>query len=421
MIDIKLLRKNTDFFRQAFKKRNVKDVAITEIIEHDKQYRENLQKIEELKNQKNSFNKNISKFTKEEKVEKIQQLTDLTAQEAKLEEEIKNIKSALQKLTLDLPNLPAEDVNVGKDESENKVIKKIGNLPKFSFKPKSYLEIAENLDIIDTKRAAKVSGPRFGYLKKEGALLWNALIQYTLEILLKENFIPFYSPSLVKEEVMHNSGYNSYTEGQEAYFISKDKLYLVGTGEHALLPYHSDEILKSSELPLRYTTFSSCFRREAGSYGKDTKGILRVHQFDKQEMVVISAPQNSWEIFEELLGIQKTIIEGLGLPYQLLMVCTGDLPKPSAKVIDLECWMPSENKYRETHSASNCTDFQARRNNIKYRDKENILYFPHILNATAITPRTLLSIIENCQQEDSSVKVPEKLHKFCNFTEIRKK
>lgn len=220
---------------------------------------------------------------------------------------------------------------------------------------------------------------------------------------------------------MENSGYDSYTHGHEAYYIDKDGLFLVGTGEHALLPYHSKEVLEEKELPLKYTTYSTCFRREAGSYGKDTKGILRVHQFDKQEMVVITTPEKSWEAFQQLVSIQESLIAGLKLPYHLLGVCTGDLPKPSAKVIDLECWIPSENTYRETHSASNCTDYQARLNKIRYADSRGKTATVHILNATGITPRTLIAILENYQKADGSIAIPKVLHPYMNGIKVIKK
>ena len=318
-----------------------------------------------------------------------------------------------------LPNLPQPEVPLGKDESENKVIKTVGQPTKFDFPAKDYLELSRIHDLLDTERAAKVSGSRFGYIKREAALLWSALVQYAWSVILKEGFTPFYSPVLVKKEVMENSGYDAYVEGQEAYFLEKDQLYLIGTGEHALLPYHANEILQEKELPLCYSTYSTCFRREAGSYGKDTKGIFRVHQFDKLEMVVITAPEKSKAEFERLVKIQEKIVQGLGLPYQLLEVCTGDLPKPSAKVVDLECWLPSENRYRETHSASNCTDYQARRNNIRFKDGQGKTNFVHILNATGVTPRLLIMILENYQTKQGFIEVPKVLRKYLDFKVIK--
>ncbi|MBU0964370.1 serine--tRNA ligase [Patescibacteria group bacterium] len=420
MLDIKLIRKETAAVKKKLQKRKVKAHVIDEIIALDEQYRNNIQAQEEIKEEKNNFNKSINKLSNDEKTEKIQAMSNLAKKEDELSEEKSTIYETLNKLLMELPNIPDDDVITGQDENDNKVIKSIGEKTKFNFKNKNYLDLSIQHDIIDIERAAKISGSRFSFLKKQGALLWSALVQYTQNIILKEKFVPFYSPSLVRKKVMENSGYDSYIDGQEAYFIEKDKLYLIGTGEHALLPYHSDEILKHDDLPLCYTTYSSCYRREAGSYGKDTKGILRVHQFEKQEMLILTDPEQSGQNFEKLISIQEKIVQGLELPYQLLQVCTGDLPKPSAKVIDLECWIPSENKYRETHSASNCTDYQARRNNIRFKDKSGSNQYVHILNATGITPRILIAIIENYQQADGSIKIPKILDKYCSFKEIKK-
>ncbi|MCH7492011.1 serine--tRNA ligase [Patescibacteria group bacterium] len=412
MLDIKYIIKNKDEITAALKKRNIQASTITEIITLDEKRRASIQNLEMIKAEKNNFNKSIGKLSSEEKSNKIQEMTGLTKQEQKLEETLDINNEALLTLLKGLPNIPDKSVPMGRDDKENVVEKTVGEPTKFNFSPQDYITLAKNHDLIDTERAAKVSGTRFGYLKNEGALLWSALVQYSLDILLQEKFIPFYSPALIKEEVMINSGYDSYTNDHEAYFIEKDKLYLVGTGEHALLPYHSQETLKEDSLPLYYTTYSTCFRREAGSYGKDTKGILRVHQFDKQEMMIITKPENSWKEFDHLIEIQEKIIQGLKLPYQLVTVCTGDLPRPSAKVVDLECWIPSEQKYRETHSASNCTDYQARSNKIKFKNKTGQTEFVHILNATAITPRTLIAILENYQQPDGSIKIPKVLHPY---------
>ena len=392
---------------------NIKDNDINFFIKLDQERRELIQKLEALKAEKNKISK--SKPTKE-------QLVELRALNQKIEKEEQILKAKEKGFNAflgKLPNLPQPEVPLGKDESENKVIKTVGQPTKFDFPAKDYLELSRIHDLLDTERAAKVSGSRFGYIKREAALLWSALVQYAWSVILKEGFTPFYSPVLVKKEVMENSGYDAYVEGQEAYFLEKDQLYLIGTGEHALLPYHANEILQEKELPLCYSTYSTCFRREAGSYGKDTKGIFRVHQFDKLEMVVITAPEKSKAEFERLVKIQEKIVQGLGLPYQLLEVCTGDLPKPSAKVVDLECWLPSENRYRETHSASNCTDYQARRNNIRFKDGQGKTNFVHILNATGVTPRLLIMILENYQTKQGFIEVPKVLRKYLDFKVIK--
>lgn len=419
MLDIKYLREHEEEVIKKLSKRQVPKKFITDLLDLDNKKRLLIKQVEEIKAKKNKFNQEISKLNKDEKRKKITVMSELSKKETDINKQLTATKDKYIKLLNILPNLPSDDVKAGQNEEDNTVIKKIGQIPKFNFKPKDYMALAKAHDLIDTTRAAKISGSRFGYLKKEGALMWSALVQYSLDIILKEKFIPFYSPVLVKEKIMEDSGYDSYIDGQEAYYIEKDKLFLVGTGEHALLPYHSNEILLEKNLPLYYTTYSTCFRREAGSYGKDTKGILRVHQFDKQEMLIITTPENSWKEFDHLLNIQEKIIQGLELPYQFLSVCTGDLPKPSAKVVDLECWLPSENKYRETHSASNCTDYQARRNNIRYRQANGKNYMVHILNATAITARVLIAILENEQQQDGSIKIPQVLQPYCHIKEIK--
>jgi len=409
MLDIKHLIKNPDTVQKQLALRNFDKKTIRKVFDLDVTRRNLLQKVEILKATKNTFSKSIGTLDKIKRETGLKEMKKLDVQEDDLNAQLLKIKNDLTQLMMTIPNIPHEKVPQGKDETENVVIKTVGKKTDFAFQLKDYMALASLHDLIDTERAAKVSGSRFGYLKKEGALLWNALVQYCLAVILKEGFVPFYSPSLVKEEVMNNSGYDTYTDGQDAYYIEKDKLFLVGTGEHALLPYHSNEVLDEKKLPLRYTTYSSCYRREAGSYGKDTKGILRVHQFEKQEMLIITTPEKSWKAFDSLIKIQEKIVTALGLPYQLLEVCTGDLPKPSARVIDLECWIPSEKKYRETHSASNCTDYQARRNKIRYKTKEGKNEMVHILNATVVTPRLLIVLLENYQQQDGSITIPNVL------------
>ncbi len=406
MLDIKLIRENPDQVKKACQQRGAK-VEVDKILELDEKRRKLQKEIDELRAEQNKV-KDSSQISQMKQVkEKIK----------KLEIEAKSVEHNLENLILQLPNLPLADVPEGKTENDNKVIKEVGEKTKFDFEPADYLTLAEKLDLIDVERAAKVSGSRFGYLKNAAALLEFAIMQYALDVLLKENFIFMVPPVMIKPEMMEATGYSSYTEGQEAYYLEKDKMFLAGTGEHAIITYHADEILKQA-LPLRYAAFSTCFRREAGSYGKDTKGILRVHQFDKLEMVSFAKAEQSKEEFEFLLSMQEKLVSGLNLPYHLLAVCTGDLPKPSAKVIDLECWIPSENKYRETHSVSNCTDFQARRLNIRYKENGQN-QFVHTLNGTAFAmPRIIIAILENYQTKNGTIKVPEILEKYFKTKEI---
>lgn len=411
MLDIRDISKSTKAVSDKLLLRNVGEEDLHKIVRLYETAIQLKREIEEINAKKNVFSKSIASLSQSEKESKLRELGALTRKEKVVLHTLQVAEEDLNMRMRLLPNIPSDKTPLGKSDKDNVVIKTVGDPPAYTFPVRDYMDLATQHDLIDTERAAKVSGSRFGYIKGNGAILWNALVQYVLEKVTTAGFIPFYSPVLVREEIMRDSGYDSYLEGQEAYHLKDDGLYLVGTGEHALLPYHRNEILDESALPKKYTTYSSCFRREAGTYGKDTKGILRVHQFDKQEMVVFAHPNTSWEIFDELVALQEDIIAGLQIPYHLLEVSTGDLPRPSARVIDLECWIPSEQKYRETHSASNCTDYQARDNAIRYKGSAGT-EFVHVLNATAITPRTLIAIIENNQQEDGSIQIPSVLHPY---------
>jgi seryl-tRNA synthetase len=282
------------------------------------------------------------------------------------------------------------------------------------------MELGKSLELIDAERASKVSGSRFGYLKNELPLLEFAIINLVMATAKKEGFIPVIPPVMLKDEMARGTGYFEATDEKEAYYLPEDKMYLVGTSEQSLVCMHADEILNEKDLPLRYVGFSTCFRREAGSYGKDTKGILRVHQFDKLEMVIFSKPEDSQKEHKLLLSIEEKLMKALALPYQVINICTGDLGRPVAAKYDIETWLPSEKRYRETHSSSNCTDFQARRLNIRYRDKAGKVGFVHTLNGTAFAiGRILIMIMENYQQKDGSIKVPKALQKYCGFKVIK--
>jgi len=349
--------------------------------------------------------------------EQIEKAKNLKEEIKSLEPELEKIEKEFNELFLRIPNLPLDDVPIGKDESENKVIREIGKKPKFNFEPKDYLELAEKLDIIDVKRAAKVSGTRFGYLKGGAVYLEFALIQLAFNELVKQGFCPVIPPVMIKTEMMKGMGYME-RGGEEIYQLPKDDLVLVGTAEQSIGPMHADEVFDEKDLPKRYVAFSPCFRREAGSYGRDTKGILRVHQFDKVEMFIFCKPGDSVKEHKLLLSIEEKLMQLLKIPYRVLNICTGDLGDPAAVKYDIEAWMPGQNEYRETHSTSNCTDFQARRLNIRYKAKDNKLNFVHTLNGTAFSQRPILAIIENYQQKDGSIKIPKALQKYTKMKEI---
>ena len=410
MLDIKFIRQNPDLVKKGAEKKGVR-VDIARLLALDADRRQRLLTIEGLRARQNKLGKN-----------EIEEAQIIKTEIKKLEPGLENIEKELSSLMLQIPNLPFEDVPEGKEEKDNVVLRKVGKIPKFNFNPKDYLEIAENLDLIDLKRAAKISGTRFGFIKREAALLEFALINFAFDVLLKEGFIPILPPVMIKKEMALGMGYLDQTGEEEAYFLPKDNLYLVGTSEQSIGTMHAEEIFEEKDLPKRYVGFSSCFRREAGSYGKDTKGILRVHQFDKAEMFSFVKPEDSKKEHQFLLKMEEKLMKALKLPYQTAQICAGDLGLPAASKYDIETWLPSENRYRETHSTSNCTDFQARRLNIRYRDKENKLNFVHTLNGTVFAiGRMLIMIIENYQQKDGSVKIPDVLQKYVGFKQIKRK
>ena len=320
---------------------------------------------------------------------------------------------------------------MGKDENDNEVVRNWGEKTKFDFKAKEHLELGEALGMIDTKRAAKVSGARFAYLTGDAVLLELALVNLAMETLIKEGFTPIVPPVLMKVPVFHDLGYSEHLGNENYYYVAGDPdkknqgeeeegYYLVGTAEHSIVPFYKDEVLSAFDLPKRFVGFSSAFRREAGSYGKDTKGILRVHQFDKVEMVSFARASESDKEHEFLLGLEEKLFQALKIPYQVVKMCTGDLGAPAARKYDLEAWLPGQGKYREVTSTSTCTDFQARRLNIKYREGDKLKY-AHTLNGTALAiGRTIIAIMENYQASDGSVEVPEVLKKYLNKDVISK-
>ena len=404
MIDIKLIRENPKKVKEGVKKKGVK-IDIGQILKLDEERRELIQEVEGLKAEKNKLGAKDKNKAKQ-----------IKGKIRKLEPKLEKIEKEFNDLMLQVPNLPLDDVPIGKDEGGNKVIRKWGAAKKGGI---DYLKIAEKLDIIDVKRAAKVSGTRFGYLKGKAALLEFALIQLAFDTLTKERFIPIVPPAMIKEDMMEGTGHLTEADKNEKYFIEKDKLYLVGSSEQTLIAMHANEIFNEKDLPKRYVGFSSCFRREAGSYGKDTKGIFRVHQFDKMEMFSFCKPEESVKEHKFLLSMQEKLMKILKIPYQVAQICTGDLAFPAAAAYDVEAWMPSENQYRETHTTFNDTDFQTRRLNIRYRLKKGI-EFTHALNGTAFAiGRTIIAIIENYQQKDGSIKIPQALQKYTDFKEIK--
>ncbi len=418
MLDIKFIRENPQKVSDGCAKKQVK-IDIGELLRADKKRLQILNVLEDLRAKKNKASKDIaSAKMQKEKQEIILEMQKLDKNSDRIQKKFKELNQKFDDLMLKIPNLPFDDVPTGKDENDNVVLRKNGKIPKFDFKLKDHLEIGETLDIIDVKRASKISGSRFSFLKKEGALLELAMMNLAIDFLSKKGFSLIIPPVMLKKEIAKGTGYFESADEDEAYFIPKDDMYLVGTSEQSILTMHSDETFDEKELPKRYIGFSTCFRREAGSYGKDTKGILRVHQFNKLEMFSFCKPENSVKENKLFLKLEEELMQKLKLPYQVVNICTGDLGFPVAVKYDIETWMPSQEKYRETHSTSNCTDFQAKRLNIRYKDKSGKLNFVHTVNGTAFSGRPLIAILENYQQKDGSVLIPKVLQKYVGKKKI---
>jgi seryl-tRNA synthetase len=410
MLDINFIRQNPKLVEEGIKAKGM-EVDVGKLLEVDDRRRKLLAEVENLRAQRN-------KAAHDKDIEEGKELKEKIK---KVEDELEKVNENFFDLILKVPNLPDDDAPKGKSEEENKVIKKWGNHPKFDFNPRDHLELGESLDIIDVLRSVKISSSRFGSLKNTGALLEFALAGFALEELVEEGFIPIVPPVLVNQKSMEGTGYLSYSGDLEVYHLEKDNLYLVGTAEQSIGPMHQDEIFQEKELPKRYTAFSSCFRREAGSYGKDTRGIFRVHQFDKVEMFSFCLPKDSQKEHKFFLELEEKLVQKLKLPYRVLDIYTADLGFVAARKFDIECFLPSQGRFRETHSTSNARDFQSRRLNIKYKDSKKT-EFVHTVNGTAFAiGRMVIAILENYQQKDGTVKIPDVLQKYIGIERISPK
>jgi len=428
MIDLKKLRENRAEYEAGFKKKHA-TVDVDKLLELDEKHRGLIQETEAMRAKKNEVSKVIPTLAAEERGAKVKEMKELGAKLEKAEDELNKISVQLKELLIAIPNPAHPSVPEGEDDRENKPIKTVGKIPEFDFEPKDHIALGESLDIIDAETGAKVSGARFYYLKNEAVLLEFALVQWLLHKYTGKGFTPVTVPMLVKEEMMFATGFFP-ADRSEIYHVNPktaenpdgDDLYLVGTSEVPLAGLHMFKPVPAEQLPKRYIGFSSCFRREAGSYGKDTKGILRVHQFDKMEMFSFCHPDNSWDEHDYLRSIEEEILSDLELPYQVVSICGGDLGAPAAKKYDCEVWIPTQGRYRELTSCSNCTDFQARRGGIRYKDDKGT-HLLHTLNGTAMaSTRTLIAILENYQQKDGSVRVPKVLQSYMQgMTEIKPK
>ena len=416
MLSIDFIRANSEKVKQAAKNKN-REVDIEKILSLDEEKRSLIQEAQVLREERNKLAK--EKFTEQTKARGIEIKGLLKTTEDTLE----TVDAELFKLMSHVPNVPADDVPVGKDESDNVEIKKHGELPKFDFTPKTHLELGLDLDLFDAERGSKVSGYRGYFLKNEGAMLHMAVMMYVLQKLVKKGYTPLIAPSLVKGFTLFGTAQFPWGE-PEVYKTNDDDSYLAGTAEVAVTSYFANEILKEEDLPKKFVAFSPCFRKEVGSYGKDTKGLYRVHEFWKIEQVIIGKNDmaEAIELHEELQKNSEEILQELGLPYRVLLMCTGDMGEPQVKKYDTETWMPSREAYGETMSNSIMGDFQCRRLNIRYKNKEGETKFTYSLNNTALaSPRILIALLENYQQKDGSVKVPEVLQPFVGTDVIKKK
>jgi seryl-tRNA synthetase len=423
MLDIQFIRTNPELVKKAAENKQLNPDVVDRVLALDEQRRELIVKVEEIRQQ---INANVAEIKqnadKRPTPEQIQKGRELKEQLQDIEPELKQVEENFIDLMLQVPNLPATDVPVGANEDGNQVVRQEGTPPTFDFEPKPHQELMENLDLVDTKRATAIAGFRGYFLKNEGALLEQALLQYALQLMVKHGFTPMTVPVLVNDQAMTGTGY--FPWGHDDHYRTQDGQILAGTSEVALTSYHMDEILNEKDLPIKMVGISPCFRREIGSYGKDTQGIIRVHQFNKVEQVVytIADEEETRDWHQKMLGYSEELLTDLGLSYQVLLMCTGDMGAGQRKKYDLETWFPSQAKYRETHSASYFNDFQARRLNIRYRAKDGTLKYVYTLNNTvAASPRLLAAIIENYQQKDGSIRVPKVLQSFLGIDLISKK
>lgn len=418
MLDIKLIREDPEFVRNNLMKRgNSENVRmLDELIALDQKWRRLLTKLNELRHERRLVTMEIAALKKKgrDASEEVAKAKTIDSEITNLEKQTNQNAEKTRNHLMRLPNLLHESVPTGKDENDNVEIRTWGKIPKFNFPVKGHIDLGLSLDIMDIERAGKIAGSRFFYLKRDGVLLDMALMNFALEEMIEKGYLPIEPPFLMRREAYE--GVTALSDFEDVlYKIENEDLYLIATSEHPIAAMFMNEVLKAEDLPLKLAGVSACFRKEAGAHGKDTRGIFRTHQFNKIEQFVFCQPEDSWKINEELIRNAEELVQKLRLPYRVVNVCTGDIGTVAAKKYDIEAWMPAQKAYREMISCSNCTDYQARRLNIKYREKEGEppKGFVHTLNSTAIaTGRAIVAILENYQQEDGSVVIPEVLRKY---------
>lgn len=412
MLDIKFIRENPDLIKEAARKKHI-DFNVDELVSVDQKRLEKLSLVESLRAEQNLVSDKIPSASPEDRADLIAKMTLLKEDLKKNEEDLKETMTQWQLMMLAVPNVPDISVPEGDSDADNLEIRQEGEQPNFAFTPKSHIELAEMHDLADFERGTKVSGFRGYFLKNEGALLSFALWQFAVDELRAKGYMPMMVPSLVSKKTLMGTGY--LPGGEDDLYRTQDDDYFAGTAEVATMSYYSDEILDIKDLPKKIVAWSPCFRREAGSHSKDTKGLYRVHEFMKVEQVVLCEAnhEQSVQYHEEVNANIETMAQKLGIPYRVVLNCGGDLGQGQVKKYDVELWVPSQNMYREISSASYFHDFQTRRLNIRYKDAEGKLRFTHSLNSTmAPTPRFLIALLENYQQADGTIKIPEVLQKY---------
>lgn len=420
MLDLKAIRQNPEDFKTRLARKGVPPNVINDLLSADEAKRELQAKTESLKAQQNEASKSIAQLDGAEKEKALADMKQISDQRKGLEADLEKASAVVDELMLSLPNPPRPEVPDGKDDEENQVARHEGEKPNFDFAPKEHWELAEALDLLDMEQAAKVSGSRFYYLKNELAILQQALMMWAFREVWVKGFSPTIPPFMTRKEAIQGTG---FFDRDENYCVNpgEDDLYLIGTSEVPMVSIHADQVIDLSEGPKRYAAYSPCFRREAGSYGKDTKGILRVHQFEKIEMVIFCKPEDAVAMHEELRTIEEAILQTLGIHYQVVDICCGDLGVSASKKYDLEAWLPGQGAYREMTSTSICDDFQTRRLNTRYKDADGKLQYAHALNGTAVSSRPLIAILENFQNADGSIDIPEVLWPYTGFKKIEVK
>ena len=417
MLDIKLIRNETDRIKELLRRRKFSMEKIDRILEIDEESRKIKTELNSMRAERNSISKEIAKYkaAKDENgVAEILNHAKEIANKIKIKEaKLSEIKKDVEDMLLDIPNLPYEKVPVGKDETENVEIRRWGEPRKFDFEPKAHWELGPKRGLLDFERASKLSGSRFTVLYKDAAQLERALISFMIDLhTSKHGYTEVMPPHLVTRQTMINTGKLPKFE-EESYSTKIDDLFLIPTAEVPLSALHTDEILKEKELPLKYVAYTPCYRREAGSYGKDVRGMIRQHQFDKVELVMYTTPESSYEALESLTHEAEEVLQYLELPYRVIELCTGDLGFVASRTYDIEVWLPSYNFYKEISSCSNVTDYQARRANIRYRKSDNTLDFVHTLNGSGLAVgRTLVAILENYQKKNGKIEVPKVLRPY---------